>query len=254
MRFMTAFLSITLLSSFGFADDVITKVHNMDEVDVKVDVRSEDIATALQKLKLKDGDAEKLSLYFLDTPDLLLFSHHLSVRARQGAKSDLQVKIRPAQPDQIDPSLFHIKGFKCKYDQTKSDMVPDCAMKADVDAADIAAVAKGKTSPQNLLNSAQIDYAETYGVSSIPWDQVKALGPVQASDWQVTLDNGNAVDVELWTLPGYQFLEFSEKAPTGQEDDTRQEILNLLSRNQLQESAVGQNKTEFVMKIFAGQH
>lgn len=251
MRFFVALLMVCGFS-IARATTGTQKVHNFDEVDVKVDVRSEDIAATLLKWNLQEDDAEKIRLYFFDTPDLKLFSQHLTVRGRLGEKSDLQVKIRPAVAS-LDSEWFQLKGFKCKYDQTKSTMIPDCALKSKLAEEDLTSAAEGTTNVENLLTGDQLNYAELAGLPSIPWGQVKPLGPIEAKAWEITAKNGHTVDVETWTLPGYQFLEVSEHCPTGEQEATRAEILDLLQQIQVQESAVGQNKTEFVMKIFAGR-
>ena len=74
-------------------------------IELKLSIPATGHRATIKSLKLDPVEAQPRQAFFFDTPNLDLFKAGVVVRARriQGGRGDTVVKLRPVDPDKIDP-------------------------------------------------------------------------------------------------------------------------------------------------------
>ena len=215
-------------------------------VEVKVTLRSDQVAAAVKAFKLKSGSASSRDVWFYDTAGLELYGRGVLLRSRKvkDAPDDSTVKLRPLAPSEVAPSRFAQAGFKCESDRTGTKTVPSCSLTVKQDQGEIDDVAEGKRTVDKLFSPEQEAFAARGG--DVPWADLTALGPVQASVWKVKVKGLSAhVTFEQWVIPGGPtVLEASMRVPANGADAAAAELAALLVRKGFDASSTQETKTQ----------
>src|SRR5688572_6411466 len=104
-----------------------------ENAEIKVAVRSDQLAAATARFALNKSSAEHRFVTFYDTRSLGLFGAGLILRSRKvvPGQDDSTVKLRPIDPSRIDASWFSIAGFKCEQDWSAGAAVTSCSLGVD---------------------------------------------------------------------------------------------------------------------------
>ncbi len=179
-------------------------------------------------------------IYFYDTPALDLLSKGLILRLRQGASSDLTVKLRPLPGKQFSDPSSGSERYKCEVEITGGVEGRSYSVGTRYSAGHVP-----KTGEEllRLLSSGQKRLLEDSRIQ-IDWTKVKQVADIQSTSWTVRAQAPlNKFSMELWEWPNGKVLEVSTKvAPTtGRAAYT--ELESLAKKKGLALSAVQQSKT-----------
>ena len=99
--------------------EMLERLAEVPSVELKMNVPA-DQRMALSGLHLDAMQGRLREVYFFDTPDLRLYHHGVVVRARrtQDAEDDTVVKLRPAAPEALSPTVRASKNLKLEMDVT----------------------------------------------------------------------------------------------------------------------------------------
>jgi len=227
-------------------------------VEVKVSIPPYQIHKALKTLHLTLDEGGERSIYFYDTPQLMLYKSGVILRTRKinGEEDDSTVKIRPLDPTRVDPEWFEVDGFKCEIDDTGKKQVTSCSLKTYQKSYEIDEVVEGTRKIKRLFSEAQEEFLRQYQETEVNWDELIVLGPIASHVWELEMDsNRGKIDVELWTLPrGLQFLEFSVKTQPENAVLVRTDIIQFLKSKKLKISTKPIVKTAFALRYFASHN
>jgi hypothetical protein len=184
-------------------------------------------------------------LYFFDTDALDLLSQGAIVRLRRGARSDLTVKLRPANGKKSIAISEGSEGFKCEVDLTGEGSIasysilrrfaPERSFETGNDISRLLSPAQKK-----LLEEAQV---------SVDWSRVKRIVEITSTSWQAqTQPLLGKLTLELWEWPGGKALEISMKVSPDAGSSTYTELQQLVKSKQLSISPVQRAKTSIALE------
>lgn len=240
-------LLVVTAQSLAFAAELA------DSAEVKVTLSTADLTHSMKALKYDRDEAEIRKIYFIDTKKLSLFEQNILLRVRVGSEdnSDVTVKQRPADKD-FDWSEYEEEDFKCEADIAKTKKVTSCSLKNDIADEDLEYVVDGDDSIKSLLNKSQKTLLEELEID-INWSQVKLLGPITSTAWDIRHDR-KEFSVEVWKLKGGEtFLEISRKGDLSDVAEIKKDLAKLVKDLGLQEDTEAISKTEFALKQLAGK-
>ncbi len=183
-------------------------------------------------------------IFFFDTAALDLLSQGAIVRLRQGAKTDLTVKLRPANGERFStPSEG--SGFKCEVDVTREGTNPSYSITRQLAAEELPQTG---TDISRVLSPEQIKLFDDARVT-IDWNRVKRVAMITSTSWQtrVQLRMGKLI-LELWEWPGGKILELSTRASTDAGLSTYSALQQLVKSKQLAMSADQRVKTSIALE------
>ena len=186
-----------------------------DSVELKLSVPDSGHRKALMALGLDALNAQVRVVYFLDTPDLLMSSTGLLVRARriQGKTGDTTVKLRPVDPAELSAGLRRITGFSVEVDAMPGGYVCSASMRAPADNDRILTATKGSLPMRKLFTREQRAFFREHAPGGIGLDELTFLGPVFVlkAKW-VPHGALRPMVAEMWFFPdGSRTLELSRK-------------------------------------------
>jgi hypothetical protein len=192
------------------------------------------------------GTQETLGrVYFFDTDALDLLSQGAIVRLRQGAKSDLTVKLRPPNGKKFFASSGKREVFKCEVDLTGEGPTPSYSITSQFAAEQLPQTGFDVSrllSPaqMKLLNDAQI---------SVDWTRVKRIAEITSTDWRTqSQPHLGKLTLELWEWPGGEALELSTKVSSDRGSSTYTELRQLVKKKQLTMSPDQRVKTSIALE------
>ena len=179
-------------------------------------------------------------IYFYDTPGLDLLSKGLILRLRQGASSDLTVKLRPRLGKQFsDPSSGN-ERYKCEVEITGGVEKHSYSVGTRYSAGRVPETGDDLL---HLLSSGQKRLLEDSQIR-IDWTKVKQVADIQSTSWTVRAQAPlKKFSMELWEWPNGRVLEVSTKAAPNAGRAAYTELESLAKRKGLALSAVQQSKT-----------
>ncbi len=147
------------------------------------------------------------------------FGHDSSVdvviraRRNQGVEGDTVVKLRPLDPDQIDPKLRYSTSFKIELDMMPGGFVCSASFKGVCTGKVMLDVTAGKMPLSSLFPKGQQAFYEAHAPANLDMDSLVSLGPVlMLRAKQRPKDYDGDVVVEPWIYPdGSHILEISTK-------------------------------------------
>src|SRR5512132_3719875 len=109
-------------------------VRGADSVELKLTVPEADQRSTVTALGMDPLEAEIRQVFFFDTPDLVLDSHGVVVRARrvQRKGEDATVKLRPVVPHDLPPELRRADTFNVEVDAMPGGFVCSGTLKSVV--------------------------------------------------------------------------------------------------------------------------
>jgi hypothetical protein len=188
-------------------------------------------------------------VYFFDTEALDLLSKGVIVQLRQGADSDLIIKVRPpASKKLVDPSSGR-EDFKCEMDliggQTNA-------------AYSISNKYSGLQMPNagpdifSLLSDGQKKLLKEAG-GSIDWTRVRRIASIKSTDWDtVSQPPFGRLTLELWEWTAGSILELSTSVGPNSGQPSYADLVRLVNAKELSISASQDAKTRMVLESFAG--
>ncbi|HEY6388298.1 MAG TPA: hypothetical protein VIX91_21665 [Candidatus Acidoferrum sp.] len=173
-------------------------------MEVKLLLSPTETQAAIAVLRVKKETAGRV--YFFDTGALDLLSQGVIVRLRQGAKSDLTVKLRPPNGKKFSTPSEGLAGFKCEVDLTREGANSSYSITTQLAPEELPQTG---TDIPRLLSSAQIKLVEGAQVS-VDWTRVKRVAEITSTQWQTqSQPHLGQLTLELWEWPGGSVLELS---------------------------------------------
>jgi hypothetical protein len=187
-------------------------------------------------------------VYFFDTDKLDLLSEGAIVRLRQGAKSDLTVKLRLPSGKKFSTPSETLTGFKCEVDQTRGGANSSYSITRQLTAEELPHTG---TDVSRLLSAAQTKLFEDAHVS-VDWSRVKRVAEITSTDWQTQFKpHLGKLTLELWQWPGGRILELSTKVSSDAGPSSYTELQQLVQTNQLAMSPDQRVKTSIALEAIA---
>jgi hypothetical protein len=220
-------------------------------VEVKLLLSPTEPAAAVAALGAKKETAGRV--YFFDTDALDLLSQGAIVRLRQGAKSDLTVKLRPSNGKKFSTRSAEPVGFKCEVDLTQDGATSSYSITKKLATGKLPETG---VDALRLLSPAQIKLFENAHVS-VDWTRVKRVAELTSTSWQTqSQPHLDKLTLELWQWPGGRVLELSAKAPANASASTYIELQHLVKAKQLAMSPDQRVKTSIALEaiVHAGPH
>jgi hypothetical protein len=212
-------------------------------VEVKLLLAPTESQAAIAALRVKKGTAGRV--YFFDTGALDLLSRGVIVRLRQGAKSDLTVKLRLPNGKKFSTSSPRLARFKCEVDQTREGANPSYSITRQLATRELPHTG---TAVSLLLSPAQIKLLEDAQVS-VDWPRVKRVAEITSTDWQTqSQPHLGKLALELWEWSGGRVLELSAKVSSDAGSATYSELEQLVKSKQLALSPDQRVKTSIALE------
>jgi hypothetical protein len=187
-------------------------------------------------------------IYFFDTAALDLLSQGAIVRLRQGAKTDLTVKLRPPNGKKFATPSQASDGFKCEVDMTQEGANSSYSITTQLSRQQLP---RTGTDLARLLSPAQMKLLQDAHVS-VDWTAVKRIAEITSSDWQTASQPRlGKLTLELWEWPGGKALELSAKVSSDAASSTYAELQQLAKTKQLAMSADQRVKTRIALEAIA---
>ncbi|ONH27581.1 hypothetical protein BL253_21805 [Pseudofrankia asymbiotica] len=189
-------------------DELVALARQVDRVELKLTVPHQAHDAACAALGVQFRHAPKHQVYYFDSPDRLLQRHGVIIRARgrRDQPDDAVVKLRPAVPAEISPSMRASKRFTVEVDGMPGSYVCSAALKTHLGSSDLDRVVRHGHSPRRLLSATQlrlvgarlsaadVDLADLRGL--------RAIGPVSVRRRTLRPDGCDVPFLaECWTYP-----------------------------------------------------
>jgi hypothetical protein len=193
-----------------------------------------------------NGTKESRSrVYFFDTDALYLLSQGVIVRLRQGARSDLAVKLRPRNDKKFSASSEKREGFKCEVDLTAKGPTPSYSITSRFAPAQLPQTGDDVS---RLLSPAQMKLFNDAQVS-VDWTRIKRIAEIKSTDWQTqSQPHLGKLALELWEWPGGKVLELSTRVSSEAGSSTYAELQQLVKEKQLAMSPDQRVKTTIALE------
>lgn len=186
-----------------------------NSIELKLSVPMSGHRATVRSIGLDPVEAQPRQAFYFDTPDLALNRAGVVVRARriQGGRADTVVKLRPVEPDTIDPELRRSAAFKVEVDVMPGGYVCSASYKGVCTGREVQDVADGKLALSKILSKEQRAYFKQHAPADVTLDQLVVLGPtllLKAKHQPKNFDR--PITVEAWFYPdGARILEVSTK-------------------------------------------
>jgi hypothetical protein len=186
-----------------------------NSVELKLSIPMGGHRTTVRSIGLDPVEAQPRQAFYFDTPDLALNRAGLVVRARriQGGRADTVVKLRPVEPDTIDPELRRSAAFKVEVDVMPGGYVCSASFKGVCTGKEVQEVADGKLELSKILSKEQREFFSQHAPAGVALDQLVVLGPtflLKAKHQPKNFDR--PITVEMWFYPDdTRILEVSTK-------------------------------------------
>jgi hypothetical protein len=212
-------------------------------IEVKLLLSPTETQAVIAALSAKKETAGRV--FFFDTGALDLLSQGAIVRLRQGAKSDLTVKLRPPDGKKFSTPSGARDGFKCEVDLTREGANSSYSITRQLAAEELPQTG---TDISRLLSPEQIKLFEDAQVS-VDWIRVKRVATITSTSWQTQArPHLGKLILELWEWPGGKVLELSTKVSSDAGPSTYSELQKLVKSKQLAMSADQRVKTSIALE------
>lgn len=211
----------------------------------------------LRRLGFDPVEAQPRQIYFFDTPDLALNKAGLIVRARRSAvdRGDTVIKLRPVDPQTIDPDFRRDTALKIELDAMPGGYVCSASFKGRCSGAEVLQVSDGELPLSSILSKAQLAAYKAYAPDGVALDALTPLGPtflLRIKRQPSTFDR--AVVVELWLYPdGSRVLEISTKGMPEEGFQLAANFRAFLAERGIPISSADGSKTATALRYFSKQ-
>ncbi|MBT9541252.1 hypothetical protein [Thiobacillus sp.] len=224
-------------------------------IELKLTIPATGHRATIKRLKLDPVEAQPRQAFFFDTPNLDLFKAGVVVRARriQGGRGDTVIKLRPVEPDHVDPDLRRTAGFKIELDMMPGGFVCSASFKGACTNKEILDVSAGDTPLSELFSKAQRAFYEAHAPAGLSLDSLVTMGPVfLLKGKHLPKDFERGITVEMWLYPdGSRILEVSTKCLPEEAFQVIAEFKAYLARCGIALSGVQEPKTRNALEFFA---
>lgn len=243
------------------AEDMVRIVQlsrQSSSIELKLSVPAAGHRATIKGLKLDPVEAQPRQAFFFDTPDLALFRAGVVVRVRriQGGRADTVIKLRPVQPDNLDPALLHSAGFKVELDVMPGGFVCSASFKGVCTNREVLDVSAGEMKLSALFSREQREFYAAHAPKGIRLDALKLLGPVfllRARHQPKDFDR--RITVEMWLYPdGSRILEVSTKCLPEEAFMVGADFKAFLQRCGIPVTLEQEPKTRLALEFFANGH
>lgn len=223
-------------------------------IELKLTIPAAGHRATIKRLKLDPVEAQPRQAFFFDTPKLDLFKAGMVVRARriQGGHGDTVIKLRPVEPDKVDPELRHSASFKIELDMMPGGFVCSASFKGACTNKEVLDVTAGKMPLSALFSKGQRAFYAAHAPLAIPLDSLVTLGPIfLLKAKHQPKDYDSPVTVEMWLYPdGSRILEVSTKCLPEVAFQAAAEFKAYLTRCGIAISGVQEPKTKSALDFF----
>jgi len=187
-----------------------------NSVELKLSVPLTSHRATIKAIGLDPVEAQPRQAFFFDTPDLALNRAGLVVRVRrtQGGTADTVIKLRPVDPNTIDPELRRSASFKTEVDVMPGGFVCSGSLKGVCTGKEALDATSGVTPLSSVFSREQRAFYKAHAPAGISLDALTVLGPtflLKAKHQPKDFDR--RIVVEMWLYPdGQRILEISTKA------------------------------------------
>ena len=186
-----------------------------NSIELKLSVPLAGQQATVRSIGLDPVEAQPRQAYFFDTPDLALNRAGIVVRARriQGGTADTVIKLRPVDPQTIDPGIRRSAAFKVEVDVMPGGFVCSASFKGLCSGQEVLEVSAGTLPLRKIFSKEQRAFYDEHAPAGVTMDQLVILGPtflLKAKHQPKDFDR--RITVELWLYPdGERILEISTK-------------------------------------------
>jgi hypothetical protein len=241
--------------SAGQLMELLQLIKGADSVELKLTVPDGYLRSAVTALGIDPLDAQIRQVAFFDTPTLELNQHGIVVRARriQGKPGDSVVKLRPVDPERLDPAVRRSAAFGVEVDAMPGGFVCSGAMKAVLPDAKVKDSIEGRRSARRLFSKEQQALFASRAPAGLRLDDLVVLGPIHVLKLKFTpAAFERRLVAELWLYPdGSRILELSTKCPPADAFTAAAETKAFLASRGLDLAAPQQTKTRSALEFFA---
>lgn len=237
--------------------ELLKEMARSDSVELKLTVPDIGFSSAVDSLDLDPLDAEMRQVVFFDTPDLVLYSHGVVVRARrrQGGAGDTVVKLRPIPKDLTLDKDERPKGLTVEVDAMPGGFVCSGSMKGTTKSSQVRKVARGEAKIGSIFSKEQKAFFGQYAPNDLRMRDLSRLGPITLLKLKFSPKKlGRSMVSELWLYPdGSKILELSTKAAPSEAFDVAAVVRSYLNDRGIDLTAEQQTKTKTALKYFAAR-
>jgi len=223
-------------------------------IELKVTVPAAGHRATIKSLKLDPVEAQPRQTFFFDTPNLDLFKAGVVVRARrfQGGGGDTVVKLRPVDPNQIDPELRRSASFKIELDMMPGGFVCSASFKGVCTGKEVLDMTAGDVSLSSLFSKGQRAFYKAHAPAGIDMDSLTTLGPVfLLKSRHQPKDYDRRITTEMWLYPdGSRILEISTKCLPAEAFQAAQEFKAYLTTCGIALTGLQEPKTGTALQYF----
>jgi hypothetical protein len=228
-----------------------------DTVELKLTIPAAQQRAAIRALGIDPLDAQIRQVVFFDTPDLALDRAGVVMRARriQGRPGDSVVKLRPLDPDRLDPDVRRLDGFGVEVDAMPGGFVCSGRLRCAADSDAVRDVLLGEKAPRKLFTKRQRALFRAHAPDGVELDDLAVLGPifVLKAKWQPRAHDRKLV-AEVWLYPdGTRIFELSTKCLPAEAFQVAAEERVYLAEHGIDLSGEQQTKTRTALEFFAGE-
>jgi hypothetical protein len=186
-----------------------------NSIELKLSIPMGGQRATVRSIGLDPVEAQPRQAFYFDTPDLALNRAGVVVRARriQGGRADTVVKLRPVEPNTIDPELRRSAAFKVEVDVMPGGYVCSASYKGLCTGREVQDVADGTLALSKILSKEQRAFFRQHAPSGVTLDQLVVLGPtflLKAKHQPKNFDR--PITIEVWFYPDdTRILEVSTK-------------------------------------------
>ena len=224
-------------------------------IELKLSVPGKVQRAAGKALKLDPVEAQPRMAYFFDTPKLELFKAGVVVRARriQGGGADTVVKLRPVNPNEIDPDLLHSASFKIELDMMPGGFVCSASFKGVCTGKEVLDMTEGDVPLSALFSKGQRAFYAAHAPAGIAMDSLTTLGPVFLLKVKHhPKDYDRRITTELWLYPdGTRIFEISTKCEPAEAMQAGLEFKAYLAKLGIPLDAAQEPKTRSALEFFS---
>jgi hypothetical protein len=252
-------MAATKTKDVRFSDEEVREIldltKNVDTVELKLTVPTNDHRAVIRGLGLDPLDAQIRQVFFFDTPGLDLNEAGVVVRARrvQGKGGDTVVKLRPVVPAHLSPALRKSPGFGVEVDAMPGGFVCSGSFKGKADTAEVRETALGDKRISKLFTKEQRAFYKDHAPDGVGLDDLSVLGPIFVLKLNFVPENlARKLTAEFWLYPdGSRILELSTKCLPSEPFQVSAEARAFLSGHGIDLTGEQQTKTKTALQFFS---
>ena len=213
----------------------------------------------VKKIGLDPVEAQPRQAFFFDTPDLALNKAGIVVRARriQGGDGDTVIKLRPVEPETIDPELRRSSAFKIEVDAMPGGFVCSASFKGVCTNQEVLDVASGELPLRKLFSREQRAFYDAHAPAGLTMDKLVLLGPVfllKSKHQPKAKDFDRPIVLEVWIYPDASLvMEVSTKCLPKEAFQVIGDFKDYLARHGIALGADQSAKTRTALEFFGAR-